>query len=236
MRWMLVMLGFLSLGAFANADVDKYQQLARASNALAYIAPIRLFMEEHRMMSGKSAHFLSELGILYPEVNVPRYIHQVILIEEGTRIVALLEPDGADWVGYRLMLLDSFPYSHWECELSFRPPERTISHCDVIEGVAIEKLAPSFNCGAAKSLSENAICRHDRLMDADLQLDQAYRSLRELASESERTAFQDEQREWLRLRDSSCDEGHGYVNCPDGFIRDRTRYLNQEIAELESSR
>lgn len=213
-----------------------YMKAARASNAMAHISQIRVMMEEHAAMRGEGPRFLSDLNILYPEVNVPREIHQVRLADEGKRIVALLEPEGADWISMRMEKLETFPYRNWVCELSFSLPAQTLPQCDVVEGLAFDAMAPSFDCEVARTKAEKTICRHDRLMDADTRLDRAYRVVQGMVAESERERYRQEQREWLQARDSECEEGRQYAACLEAAIRERTSNLFGELAEMESRR
>lgn len=208
-----------------------YRQASRAASALSYISRIRMMLEEYTM-HGEIPVFLSDMDILYPDVNVPREIYQVRLVEEGKRIVALLEPDGNDWISWRLELLDNFPFRNWVCELNFQLPTHALSQCDVVD-TKFTKMAPSFDCTEAANISEIAICRHDRLMDADLRLAEAFRIVLNSLPRSKSDHYRQDQVDWLEIRNHACEHNRNFSDCLDKVIRQRTSELFRQLAELE---
>jgi len=213
-----------------------YRQAAVAQNAFAYLRSIINKIEEYRAMSGDVPRFLSDMNIVYPDVNAPREIYQIRLVEDGYRALALLPPDGRNWVSWRMVVLDNFPYMTWECEKNFHAPDDMLPYCDLVAGRRFSEMAPSFDCGSAQSKAEKAICNHDRLMDADRRLDSAYRVLLEMAEEREHSHYRRAQVAWLQTRDNECVQAVDYTRCLDKVIRTRTSSLYRELAEIEASR
>lgn len=69
--------------------------------------------------------------------------------------------------------------------------------------------AASFNCDQAQTKTEQAICEHRNLNDADVKMATTYNIIRKLVPMGTRGVIQDQQVKWLQLRDqcqasSSC--------------------------------
>lgn len=60
--------------------------------------------------------------------------------------------------------------------------------------------AASFNCAAAQTKTEHAICEHRALNDADVKMATTYNILRKLVPMGTRGMLQDQQVKWLSLR------------------------------------
>lgn len=60
--------------------------------------------------------------------------------------------------------------------------------------------AASFNCDAARTKTEPAICEHRALNDADVKMATTYNILRKLVPMGTRGMLQDQQVKWLSLR------------------------------------
>lgn len=62
----------------------------------------------------------------------------------------------------------------------------------------------SFDCARARSLVEQAICATRDLADLDGELNRAYGRTRDLLPQHERRVLLDQQRAWVRSRDTMC--------------------------------
>lgn len=60
--------------------------------------------------------------------------------------------------------------------------------------------AASFNCAAAQTKTEHAICEHRALNDADVKMATTYHIIRKLVPMGNGGAIQDQQLKWLSLR------------------------------------
>ncbi len=93
--------------------------------------------------------------------------------------------------------------------------------------------AASFDCAAAKTVREHAICRDPKLSKADEALSQAFANTRSQASEPYRAALLAQQRQWLRLTDLTCTSGRtdpaaeDLRACLANDITNRIRFLRE---------
>ena len=98
--------------------------------------------------------------------------------------------------------------------------------------------AASFDCNAAKSVRERAICADTKLSAADEQLARAYRDALTAASDSFRIQLRDVQREWLRHVDLVCtDKGQDVAaddirSCLSGEIDERIAQLKHATTHV----
>ncbi|MCC5858470.1 MAG: DUF1311 domain-containing protein [Ectothiorhodospiraceae bacterium] len=217
-------------------NMEGYQRAARAGNALTHLAGIRIQMEEHYFRFGSFPAYLSDMDIYYPEVNIPRQIRQVRMVDEGHAVIALLEEEPGNWIGFHVEILESFPHRHWTCELNFELPPGTIPQCERVDAEYLP-IQPSFDCTRAHSRSEQAICQSDRLMASDQRLNRAYQLLRETATRDKQDGIRGEQIQWLGERDTVCEAESSrreYHVCLDRFIRERTSSILSTAARLEA--
>lgn len=61
--------------------------------------------------------------------------------------------------------------------------------------------AASFNCDHARTQTEQAICEHRAVNDADVKMATTYNIIKRLVPMGTRGVIQDEQMKWLQLRD-----------------------------------
>jgi uncharacterized protein len=87
----------------------------------------------------------------------------------------------------------------------------------------------SFDCERAKTKIELLICGDDRLQYADMQLAQAYRTLKGASNQQEKLIA--DQKRWLEQVRDKCDE----TNCLLSTIKQRTDVLRQQWSDLIES-
>jgi len=84
--------------------------------------------------------------------------------------------------------------------------------------------SPSFDCGAARTATEIALCSDGTLAALDREMASSYRSTRSRIDATANTGLRDQQRAWLKRRDR-CPRRADMRTCLEGIYRDR-------IAEL----
>lgn len=82
--------------------------------------------------------------------------------------------------------------------------------------------AASFKCENAKTKTEHAICEHRTLNDADVKMATTYNIIKRLVPMGTRSAIQDQQVKWLRLRDQCQDN----VTCLSDVYKMRQQKLD----------
>ncbi|MBE9561501.1 MAG: DUF1311 domain-containing protein, partial [Proteobacteria bacterium] len=85
-------------------------------------------------------------------------------------------------------------------------------------------MAASFNCNKAMTDTEHMICGDPMLNDSDEKLGKVYKKLRKVLSKAEVKLLKQEQRSWLKSRDSelvSCSE----LDCEVQFYEIRIKQL-----------
>ncbi len=98
--------------------------------------------------------------------------------------------------------------------------------------------AASFDCNAAKTLRERAICADAELSQADEALSAAYTTTRDAASEAYRAELLTQQRLWLRTTGEVCTAGRkdpkdeDLRQCLKSDIVNRTDFLKRATAQL----
>lgn len=81
--------------------------------------------------------------------------------------------------------------------------------------------AASFDCNKAQTVTEHAICEHRLINDADVKMATTYNIIRHLVPMGTRGAIQDQQVQWLSLRDQCRDN----VSC----LRDVYKMRQQKL-------
>jgi uncharacterized protein len=98
--------------------------------------------------------------------------------------------------------------------------------------------AASFDCKAAKSLRERAICADPELSQADDALARAYSAAQAEASPAYRTELRDAQRLWLRNLDRVCTtrqtdpKNTDLQGCLISAVRGRTEMLSKSVLKI----
>ena len=72
-------------------------------------------------------------------------------------------------------------------------------------GLVTQSQAASFDCQHVRTMTEQAICDHRTLNDADVKMATSYEVLRKLLPMGGRSFVQEEQVKWLQLRDQCQD-------------------------------
>lgn len=72
-----------------------------------------------------------------------------------------------------------------------------------------QSYAASFDCEKQLTVTEQTICQHVTLNDADVKMATTYHILRRLVPMGTRSIIQDEQIKWLQLRDRC----HDSIDC-----------------------
>ncbi len=88
--------------------------------------------------------------------------------------------------------------------------------------------AASFECQRAKAEVELMICKSPKLNDADTQLGNVYRKLRDSLSPADNKEVVREQQEWIVQRDSKCSSDD--VACLLQMTVERTAMLNYRMS------
>jgi uncharacterized protein len=106
----------------------------------------------------------------------------------------------------------------------------------VLLGHSPVRSQPSFDCGKAASMVENAICGDEALQRLDARMAAAFRAARERLNETDRRTALDEQRRWLRAIGPACEiSGDGQVAAErlPAATRCLSERYNERIAALE---
>ena len=104
--------------------------------------------------------------------------------------------------------------------------------------VSTSALAASFDCKAAKSLRERAICADPELSKADEDLARAYSAAQAEASAAYRAELRDAQRLWLRNLDTVCTTGQidpkniDLQGCLISGTLGRTKFLANSVVKI----
>ncbi len=82
--------------------------------------------------------------------------------------------------------------------------------------------AASYDCNKAKTVTEHAICNNRAINDADVKMATTYNIIRHLVPMGTRGAIQDQQVQWLNLRDQCRDN----VSCLQDVYKMRQQKLD----------
>jgi len=206
----------------SRINIQDYRLSSQVSQVLGHLAGLRTLISTREVTHGESPRFLSDLDVLYPDVNIPEHIEQVRLLSDGS-LAALLSGDDNRWVVMRRKLLDSYPYLRWQCQVNFELRHGP-THCEQAD-ITASPIIAGFDCKRASSEIEGFICRHDRLMQADLELNRTWELLQKKSPDAI-TEF--EQRIWLLSLDDRCPRyAKERVNCLDEMIRARKSQLER---------
>lgn len=210
----------------STVDTAGYVKAARVGRILAHMAGLRLQIEERMAMRGEAPAFLSDMGVLYPQVNSPEPVGQIRMLSGGS-LAASLAGETDKWVVMRRRQLESYPYREWQCQVNFEV-RHMVGQCQRAD-FSITPVRAGFDCERASSELEQFICQRDRLMQADLEMNQAWQMLRKRAPE---TMSRGEQQAWLSSRESKCPAGSSKrAECLDEMIRTRTAQLKRLATE-----
>lgn len=197
-------------------DFDGYRRAAVVAQVLNYLSGLKIQVDERVAMQGEPPEYLSDMKVLYPEANSPEAIAQVRMLSDGS-LGALLDPGEGNWVVLRRQSLESYPYTRWQCQVNFELPHGP-SMCRQAN-IAATPVVAGFDCARASSELEQFICRRDRLMNADYQLNESWRRLQE---RNPLGVTVDEQREWMNSRASRCPRySEERADCLDALMRAR---------------
>ncbi len=203
-------------------DLHGYRLTSKVSHVMAHLSGLRLLIEEQAILSGEVPRFLSDLGVLYPDVNTPEPIEQVRLLSDGS-LAALLVGGDNRWVVMRRQLLDGYPHLRWQCEVNFE-----LRHGPTVcqeANIVASPIMAGFDCQRASSEIERFICRHDRLMQADFELNRSWALLQQQSPDAI-TGF--EQRIWLlSLVDHCPRHDKNRAKCLDQMIRARKSQIDR---------
>ncbi|WP_373429863.1 lysozyme inhibitor LprI family protein [Acinetobacter gerneri] len=88
--------------------------------------------------------------------------------------------------------------------------------------------AASFNCAAAKTVTEHTICDTRSLNDADVKMATTYNIVRHLVPMGTRSIIQDQQIKWLKLRDDCRDS----VSCLTDVYKMQQQRLDKYMSRI----
>jgi len=217
-----------------RSEGDGSQFASQAVSSYWYLQEINSHMRAYFVRYGEVPRFLSDMGIVYPDVNIPRRLEQVRFAEEGRLLLAIIDRDARYWIGIHFQLLDSYPHVHWTCRTNVEIPESMLPGCET-HSREYDFLSPSFSCESASSRDELAICANDRLIDADIRLNRAYRAVLESIPQKKVQELRGQQRDWLRRRGEACTVAASYVDCLNKDIRQRTSELYIKLVDIEAA-
>lgn len=208
--------------AQSTVDAGGYVKAARVGRILGHMAGLRLQVDEMMAIRGEAPAFLSDMGVLYPQVNSPEPVGQVRMLSGGS-LAASLAGETNQWVVMRRRELDSYPHREWQCQVNFEV-RHLPGQCERAD-FTISPVQAGFDCERASSEIEQFICQRDRLMQADLEMNQAWRMLRQRAPNAMSRV---EQQAWLSSRKNRCPAGSSKrTECLDEMIRARTAQLKR---------
>lgn len=100
--------------------------------------------------------------------------------------------------------------------------------------------ARNTSCDDPKTAFDNVYCERKVYMQADTDLNAAYKKLRALVKVADRTTLLQSQRAWIRQRDSRCGLTEGAsikidLVCAKDMTIERTNWLNDRSRECTSS-
>lgn len=95
-------------------------------------------------------------------------------------------------------------------------------------GLISASQAASFSCERAHTTTEEAICNHRILNDADIKMATSYNIVRKLTSMGTRSVMQEDQIKWLQLRDQ-CQEN---IKCLTDVYKMRQQKLEVDLNRI----
>jgi len=97
----------------------------------------------------------------------------------------------------------------------------------VVDHMTVEgPFTTSYDCGKATKEMDRAICYSPRIAALDVQLAQAYRAATQQRPSDQKRALQEQQHQWLALREKQCTIYKWWVDCLNDLY-------NKRIAELK---
>lgn len=88
---------------------------------------------------------------------------------------------------------------------------------------------PSFDCKAASTPVEKAICADPKLADADQEIADAYKTLQSLSGAADRERLRAEQKAWLAQRNQCATAGSGLAACLGPVLDARRSALAESV-------
>ncbi len=87
---------------------------------------------------------------------------------------------------------------------------------------------PSYDCSKATQETEQAICASEKLAGLDVQLHAVYLERLRSASAQDQIALKQEQRNWLKRRNSACSIYKGWIECLADLYQKRIADLRRK--------